>query len=75
MNNIKLFAKNEKRIEDSDRNNKNMQPGYRNGIWHKKCAMLIMKIGKRQKTEGIKLSNQEIAIIITITGEQMWGKP
>ena len=37
MDDIKLFAKkkNLKRIEDSDPNIKNIQPGYRNVIWHR----------------------------------------
>ena len=32
MNDIKLFAKNKKRIGDSDSSNKNIQQRYRNGI-------------------------------------------
>ena len=32
---------------------------YRNGIWHEKCAMLIIKSGKRQITEEIELPNYE----------------
>ena len=37
-----------KRTGDSDTNNTNLHPGYRNGIWHWKCTMLIMKSGKKQ---------------------------
>ena len=33
MDDIKRFAKNEKRSENLDKNNKNIQPWYRNGIW------------------------------------------
>ena len=49
MDNIKLFAQNEKELE-TDTNNKNIWPGYRNGIWHKKHAMVITRSGKRQIT-------------------------
>ena len=45
---ISLFAKKEL---ETDTNNKNIQPGYKNGIGLKKCAMLIMKSGKRQIKE------------------------
>ena len=39
MDVTKLFAKNtDKRIEDLDTNNKNIKPGYRNGIWHRKIS-------------------------------------
>ena len=59
IDNIMLFAKNEKGITNSDTNNKNIQPGYRNGILLEKCAMLTMKSGKREIMEGIEVSNQE----------------
>ena len=36
MNDIKLFEKNEKKIGDSNTNNKNIQSGYWNGILHRK---------------------------------------
>ena len=58
MNAIRLFVKNEKRIRHLDTNNKNIQTGYRNEIWGK-CVIFKMKSGKREKTEGIELSNQE----------------
>ena len=48
-----------KRNKDSDTNSKNIQSGYRNGISHRKCVMLIMKSVKRQITEEIQLVNQE----------------
>ena len=32
---------------------------YKDGIWHKKCAMLIMKSGKGQIMKWIELPNQE----------------
>ena len=34
MDGIKLFSKNEKELT----NNMNIQPGYRNGIWHRKMC-------------------------------------
>ena len=41
---------------ERDKNNKNIQPGYKNGIWHKKkCVMLRVKSGKKQTMEGIEL--------------------
>ena len=39
MDDIKLFAKKKwKKIRDSDANNKNIQPDYRNGILHRKMC-------------------------------------
>ena len=34
MDDIKIFAKNKKRTGNPDTNNKNIQPGCRNGTWH-----------------------------------------
>ena len=36
MDEIKLFVKNEKRIENSNTRCQNIQPGHRDGIWHRK---------------------------------------
>ena len=47
-----------KRIGNPHTGSENIQPGHRNGIWHRKCAML-MRSGKRFMTEGIEQSNQE----------------
>ena len=51
--NLLMLAKNKKRFEDSDANNKNIQPGYRDGIWHRKmCQALYVKrkkINNRRK--------------------------
>ena len=58
MDNIKSFAQNEKELEIL-RKIIRIQPGYRNGIWHKKCAILIMKSWKREITEGLELHNKE----------------
>ena len=53
---IEHFDKNEKELETLTQTVRI----YRDGICHrKKHAMLIMKNGKPQTTEGIKLPNQE----------------
>ena len=50
IDDIKLFAKSEKKNGDSDTNNKNIQPGYRNGICHEKmCLTDYEKWGKKKK--------------------------
>ena len=36
MDDIKLFAKYEKRIGNSYTHSENIQSGYRDGIWHRK---------------------------------------
>ena len=38
MNEIKPFSKKLKRSGESGRNNKNIQPQYGNGIWHRKIC-------------------------------------
>ncbi len=38
MADIKLFAKNENKNDDSDTNNKIIRLGYRNGICHRKIC-------------------------------------
>ena len=55
MDDIKLFAKKGKKNGDTNTNKKNIQPGYRNRIWHRKCAMLIIKRGI---TDGIEEPDQ-----------------
>ena len=37
MFDINLFSKKEKEL-NTERNNKNLQPGYRNGIWHREMC-------------------------------------
>ena len=60
MDDIKLFAKNEKELETGSKD-----IGMKFG--KEKCLMLLMKSGKWQKTEGIEPPNQ--GKIITL-GEQ-----
>ena len=48
MNEIKLFQK-EKNIGDSNKNNKNIQSEYTNGMWHKRYAIPIMRSEKKEK--------------------------
>ena len=57
IDNVRWFEKTS-RIRDSNSNNKNIQPGYRYGIWTRKTAMPITKSEKRQITEKIELSKQ-----------------
>ena len=56
MDDIKLFDKNESKVETDS---KNIQPGYWDGIRQRKSTMLIMRRGKRDLMEGIELPNQE----------------
>ena len=37
----------------------NIQSGHRNGIWHRKCVILVTKSGKQHLTDGIELPNQD----------------
>ena len=49
-----------KRTEDSDTDNKNIEPEYRNGMWHWKiCHSHDEKREKRETVEGIELPYQE----------------
>ena len=59
MDDIKLFAKNEKELKTLIQalGIYSEDIGMEFGI--EKCAMLIMKSGKRQMTEGLELPNQE----------------
>ncbi len=59
MDDIKLFAKNEKELENLIQAVRiySQDIGMEFGI--EKCAMLIMKSGKRHMTEGIELPNQD----------------
>ena len=59
MDDIKLFAKNEKELETQIPTVRiySQDVGMEFGI--EKCALLVMKSGKRQLNEGIELSNQD----------------
>ena len=59
MDNIKLFAKNEKELETLTHAVRiySQDIGMEFGI--EKCAMLVMKSGKRYITDGMELSNQD----------------
>ena len=67
MDDIKLFAKNEKELENLIQTVRifSQDIGMEFGI--EKCAMLVMKSGKRYMTEGVKLPNQ---ILIRTLGEK-----
>ena len=57
MDDIKLFAKNEKELVTNTRNY-NIQPWYRNGIWHRKMCHACNENGKTT-SEGMELPNQD----------------
>ena len=57
MNDIKIFTENETRSPDT--NNKNIQPGYRSGIWHRKMWNTENKKLKRETMKRIELPYQE----------------
>ena len=67
MDDIKLFAKKEKELETLIQAARiySQDIGMEFGI--EKCAILIMRSGKRHTTEGIELPNQEK---IRILGEK-----
>ena len=60
MDDIKLFAKNEKELETQIHTVRiySQDIGMEFGI--EKCAMLIIKNGKRQLTDGMELPNQDM---------------
>ena len=59
MDDIKLFAKNEKELEDLIHTGRiySQDVGMELGI--EKCALLIMKSDKQHLTDGIELPNQD----------------
>ena len=65
MDNIKLFAKNEKELETLIHTVRiySQDIGMESGI--KKCALLVMKSGKQHLTDGIELLNQDKIITLT----------
>ena len=60
MDDIKLFAKKiKKELQNLIQRIKIFSPSSGMGFGIEECAVLIMRSGKRQITEGIELSNQE----------------
>ena len=57
MDDIKLFAKNEKELETLIQAVRIYSPDIMMEFGIEKCAMLIMRSGKRHMTEGIELPN------------------
>ena len=59
MDDIKLFAKDEKELETLIHTVRicSRDTGMEFGI--EKCAMLVMKSGKRQLTDGMEVQNQD----------------
>ena len=64
MDDIKLFARNEKELETLIHTVRiySQDIGIECGI--EKCTMLVMKSGKRRLTEGMELSNQDKIITL-----------
>ena len=59
MNDIKLFAKNEKELETLIHAVKIYSKDIRIESGIEKCAMLVMKSGKRYLTDGMELPNHD----------------
>ena len=59
MEDIRLFAKKEKELETLIQAVRIYRENIGKEFRIEKCAMLIMKSGKRQMTEGIEQPNQE----------------
>ena len=76
MEDIKLFAKNEREIETLKQTMRIYSPDIRTEVAINKWAMLIMKSGKRHMTEGLDLPNQEKIRTLdekeTSRGTKMW---
>ena len=59
MDDIKLFAKNEKELENLIHAVRISSQEIRVEFAIEKCAMLLMKSGKRYLTDGMELANQD----------------
>ena len=59
MDDIKLFAKNEKELETLIHAIRIYSQGTGMEFGIEKCALLVMKSGKRHLTDGIELTNQD----------------
>ena len=55
----KLFVKNEKELETQIYTVRIYSPDIEMEFGIEKCALLVMKSGKRQLTDGIELPNQD----------------
>ena len=49
-------SKKGKRMKDSDTNNTNIQPGYKNGIWHRKMYRIYEEKSKKKNNSRNKTS-------------------
>ena len=59
MDDIKLFAENEKELETLIHAGRIYSQDIVMEFGIEKCTMLVMKNGKRQMTDGMELPNQE----------------
>ena len=74
IDDIKLFVKNEQELENLIQTVKIYSQDIKMEFGIGKCAMLVMKSGKRNMTEGVDLPNQ---VVIRTLGEKdaynTWG--
>ena len=59
MDDIKLFAKNERELDTLIQSVRIYSQDIGTEFGIEKCAILVMKSGKRHMTEGIEQSNEE----------------
>ena len=59
MDEIKLFAKNEKELETLIHKVRIYSRDIRMEFGIEKCAMLVLKSSKQQQTDGMELPNQD----------------
>ena len=59
MDEIKLFVKNEKELGNSNSSSENIHSNTRMEFVIEKCAMQVMKSGKRHLTDGMEIPNQD----------------
>ena len=60
MDNKKVFAKKEKELENLKQTIRIYSQDIGMGFGIKKCAMHIIKSGRKETTDGIEMANQEI---------------
>ena len=65
MDDIKIFAKNEKQLEARIYTVKKYSQDIGIEFDIEKCALLVMKSGKRHLTDGIELPNQDKVRMLT----------
>ena len=74
MEDIKIFAKNEKELDTQIQTIRIYSQDVRYEFDNEKCALLIMKSRKRETIEGKNLANQESIRMEVDTIKQRWKK-